>query len=156
MRMIGLLVHVRRCAQRLYILTTSEDSRGRESLAPLFWGVWEPLVYRTNCALHPERFGVIWSRCDDAREHLRSGCGPRSVWSRLGRRRRWVCRHGCKCSRWASLSCPAASEAWTQPCASSPSSGPTSAPCWEQTRTITSTQIRHTTLVHIFTFKTFL
>ncbi len=33
--------------------------------APLFWGVWEPLVYRTNCALHPERFGVIWSRCDD-------------------------------------------------------------------------------------------
>ncbi len=36
--LIGLLVHVRRCTQRLYILTTSEDSGGRESLAPLFWG----------------------------------------------------------------------------------------------------------------------
>ncbi len=35
---IGLLVHVRRCAQCLYILTTSEDGGGRESLAPLFWG----------------------------------------------------------------------------------------------------------------------
>ncbi len=35
---IGLLVNVRHCAQRLYILTTSEDSGGRESLAPLFWG----------------------------------------------------------------------------------------------------------------------
>ncbi len=38
--LIGLLVHVRRCAQRLYILTTSEDSGGHESLAPLFWGLW--------------------------------------------------------------------------------------------------------------------
>ncbi len=37
---IGLLVHVRRCAQCLYILTTSEDGGGRESLAPLFWGSW--------------------------------------------------------------------------------------------------------------------
>ncbi len=36
--LIGLLMHVRRCVQRLYILTTSEDSGGRESLAPLFWG----------------------------------------------------------------------------------------------------------------------
>lgn len=38
--LIGLLVHVRRCAQRLYILTTSEDIGGRESLAQLFWVSW--------------------------------------------------------------------------------------------------------------------
>ncbi len=38
--LIGLLVHVRCCAQRLYILTTSKDSGGHESLAPLFWGSW--------------------------------------------------------------------------------------------------------------------
>ncbi len=48
--LIGLLVHVRRCAQRLYILTTSEDSGGRESLAPLFWGSWA------------EKFGNPWSK----------------------------------------------------------------------------------------------
>ncbi len=47
--LIGLLVHVRCCAQRLYILTTSKDSGGRESLAPLFWGSWA------------EKFGNPWS-----------------------------------------------------------------------------------------------
>ncbi len=50
MRMFWLLVHVRRCAQRLYILTTSEDSGGRESLAPLCWGSWA------------EKFGNPWFR----------------------------------------------------------------------------------------------
>ncbi len=39
---------MRRCAQCLYILITSEDSGGRESLAPLFWGSWA------------EKFGNPW------------------------------------------------------------------------------------------------
>ncbi len=56
--LIGLLMHVRRCVQRLYILTTSEDSGGRESLAPLFWGSWA------------EKFGSPWSKEDLVMQHL--------------------------------------------------------------------------------------